>query len=544
MPRPVKIAAVSTFFPEKTRSNHDFDFVAAGVDAQWPEKNGLKLRHVAADHQNIIDLAFAAADRALNQQSIPRAEVGLLILVSSTFRQEQLVPTGVVELQQKLGLTQCMSLFLTETCCGSLMAMEVAASAILSHWTDHALIVAAETFSKTFNPDTPMTYQIGMSMGDGAGAILLSAQSQGDGALIASHFESSADFRSGLAVKPHIHHGKGSQQATLRFGFGNVPPSYQGQFLHPEQVIAEIKRFTISTVPVAIEKIIHKAELTTEDIDFFVLHQPNRRFLDAWRTAAEIPPEKTLDTLHRYGNLSSVSVIANLEEAALTGRLQQGDKVLLAAVGEGANWGAMLWSWHLAAPLQPRPPATVESALVTIENYSMLELWEKFIIPNTKDEVPTDQIFCDFVPSMAVFERVPLQDAYDFIANTYNMNRWTLSMRRLEEIEPGLFQGDEDATPTGKIFIRAEHDPQNHLITWRCGHESPQDLWIVYKGFLVDAMPSLGRPGTAFFWTNFVHQRVKEDPQLRFGFKCMYAAHALEMANLKAILEHESPLIT
>ena len=179
----------------------------------------------------------------------------------------------------------------------------------------------------------------------------------------------------------------------------------------------------------------------------------------------------------------------------------------------------------------------VQNELITVENYSMEEMWGRFVAPGSKEYYTYDELFADFVPSWAVFEGVPIDDAFAFLAQTETMGLWTMSMRNLKLVRDDIYTGDEAATPTGKVFVRTIADEKAMTIEWQAGHADPDDLWIFYNGILTDAGPTLGRPGTAFLWTNFVPERIKADPMVAIGFKMMYSAHRIEINNLKIILE-------
>lgn len=542
MQTPVNIIGIGTYFPPNVKKNSDFDCTPAGIGDDWLKKAGLKERRYAASEEDIIDQAYKASLRAIRLAGIKPEEINLLLLVSSTFKNNQLAPTGVVTLQQKLGITNCLSFHIVETCCGALTALEMASHAILAGQAKNALVVVSETFSKAFNPTSELTYKVGMSMGDGAGAVVLSGKEGLENGKLGSYLISNADFQSGLCMKAGEILINQQRKKGIFIDFGSLPPSYKGKFLSPKDAFKEIKIFTSSAVPDAIQNVLEKHSYPAADIDFYILHQPNRGFIDAWKENAKIPSGKTLDTLEKYGNLGPVSVLANLDMAYQLRKIKEGDSILMAAVGEGATWGAMIWKWRIghdpkhAYLIQEEEPAFQEK-LVTVENYSMRELWEKFIIPEAKDSYSHEELFSDFVPSMAIFEGVPLEAAFEFLSKTENLGLWTMSMRNVRHMRDDIYQGDEAATPTGKVFIRTLPDEAAKTIEWYAGHDNPEDLWIYYKGMLVDAEKAVGRKGTAFFWTNFVHERVKKDPMLAMGFKMMYSAHKIEINNLKIVLE-------
>lgn len=86
-------------------------------------------------------------------------------------------------------------------------------------------------------------------------------------------------------------------------------------------------------------------QLTVSDVDLFIFHQANIRIIEAVADALKIPIEKTFNNVDRYGNTAAASVPICLHEARVTGRIKEGDLILLAAFGTGFSWGASLLRW-------------------------------------------------------------------------------------------------------------------------------------------------------------------------------------------------------
>lgn len=175
--------------------------------------------------------------------------------------------------------------------------------------------------------------------------------------------------------------------------------------------------------------------------------------------------------------------------------------------------------------------------LINTENFSMDEIWEKFLIPRSKDSYTHEELFSQYIPVITIFEGVPIDKAFEFIADIHNLSAWTMSLRDPQPFRDDIYFAKEAASPTGKVYIRCIVDEKAHTIDWQCNHSDPEDLWMVYKCMLVDTEQTMGRPGSAFIWVVFVHEKVKEDPSLAMGYKLMYAAHSIEANNLKKILE-------
>lgn len=175
--------------------------------------------------------------------------------------------------------------------------------------------------------------------------------------------------------------------------------------------------------------------------------------------------------------------------------------------------------------------------LINIENYTMDEIWEKFIIPRNKDAYTHEELFSQYVPTVTIFEGVPLKESFEFISDIHNLSAWTMSLRDLQPFKDDIYVAKETASPTGKVYIRCISDENAHTIEFQCNHSDPDELWMVYKCTVMDANEVIGRPGSALIWIVFVHEKVKNDPSLAMGYKYMYTAHGIEAGNLKKILE-------
>lgn len=182
-------------------------------------------------------------------------------------------------------------------------------------------------------------------------------------------------------------------------------------------------------------------------------------------------------------------------------------------------------------------PKHLLDKLVSIDRFTVPEMFERFIVPGTRPSYDAAELFADLIPCWAVFEGVSCDDAFAYLSVTENLQDWTLSVRNLRLVRGEVYRGEEVASPTGQVFVRTLADKAARTIGWDCGHTDPDDLWLWYRGLLIDANGALGRPGTAMLWTNFVHERVRSNPVYRAGFQHLYSAHSLEIRNLKAVLE-------
>jgi 3-oxoacyl-[acyl-carrier-protein] synthase III len=79
-----------------------------------------------------------------------------------------------------------------------------------------------------------------------------------------------------------------------------------------------------------------------------VLHQANQRILDAVAKRLNIPNEKVLSNLARYGNTSAASIPIVLDEAIRAGKIQTNDTIVTSGFGAGMTWGAAVFQWGRA----------------------------------------------------------------------------------------------------------------------------------------------------------------------------------------------------
>jgi 3-oxoacyl-[acyl-carrier-protein] synthase-3 len=107
----------------------------------------------------------------------------------------------------------------------------------------------------------------------------------------------------------------------------------------------EVFKHAVGMITDVIEAAYDATGLTSEDIDWFVPHQANRRIIDASAKKLGIADKKVVITVDKHGNTSAASIPLALNEAASDGRIKQGDLVLLEAMGGGFTWGSVLLRW-------------------------------------------------------------------------------------------------------------------------------------------------------------------------------------------------------
>jgi 3-oxoacyl-[acyl-carrier-protein] synthase-3 len=226
-------------------------------------------------------------------------------------------PSTASLVQERLGATRAGAYDLSCACAGFVYALSQVAAQAHAGLLRAALVVGAETLSRFVDWDDRDTAVL---FGDGAGAVVVEADALPRASLLA--FELGSD-------------GSGALDLHL--------PARCGRSLQMNG--AAVFRFAGRTIVESTRRVLDHSGLQTQDVDWFVTHQANQRILDYAVTKLGIPPQRVLHNLDRYGNTSAASIPLVLAEAAQTGKLRAGDRVLMVGYGAGLAWGSCLMEW-------------------------------------------------------------------------------------------------------------------------------------------------------------------------------------------------------
>ena len=320
MKRSVLIGCGS-YLPEKAMKNHEFEEFLDTSDEWIIQRTGIRQRHIAAKNETTADLAENAARRAMDSAGIGVEQVDLIVLATST--PNNTFPATAVEVQHRLGMKHGAAFDTQAVCSGFVFAITTADQYIRSGQANRVLVIGAETFSRILDWEDRTTCVL---FGDGAGAVVLEAQ-KGDGTsadrgLLTSHLRSDGTHKEKLYVD-------GGPSSTQTVGCLRM----EGK---------EVFRHAVGMITDVIEAAYEATGLGSEDLDWFVPHQANKRIIDASAKKLGIAPEKVVITVDKHGNTSAASIPLALDAAYRDGRIKPGNLVLLEAMGGGFTWGSVL----------------------------------------------------------------------------------------------------------------------------------------------------------------------------------------------------------
>ena len=103
----------------------------------------------------------------------------------------------------------------------------------------------------------------------------------------------------------------------------------------------EVFRFAVRKVPECIEELISKMKIEKSEIDLFLLHQANKRILESIGKRLKVSMDLIPENVSEYGNTSSASIPILLDEMVRDGKIQKGNKIIMAGFGAGLTWSAV-----------------------------------------------------------------------------------------------------------------------------------------------------------------------------------------------------------
>jgi 3-oxoacyl-[acyl-carrier-protein] synthase-3 len=318
------IRGVGAYLPKRVMTNDDLALLVDTTDEWIKERTGIEQRHIADDGELTSDLGIAASRQALVRSGIDPTDIDLIICATAT--PDRTFPATAVRIQAGLGITKGAAFDVQAVCSGFIYGLNIADNFIKTGQSKRVLVVGAETFSRILDWKDRGTCVL---FGDGAGAVVLEAQSQvgsrEDRGILATRIRSDGRFEDLL----YVDGGPGSTKTT-----GQLRMNGREVFRHAVQKISSVIEETLVTTGYA-----------PAEIDLYVPHQANKRILDGIGKKLGIPPNKVVVTLAKHGNTSAASVPLALNQAFEDHRLREGGLVLMEAMGGGFTWGAVLARW-------------------------------------------------------------------------------------------------------------------------------------------------------------------------------------------------------
>jgi 3-oxoacyl-[acyl-carrier-protein] synthase-3 len=322
----VAVAGLGHYAPERIVPNAEIERRLGLVDGWIKQRTGIEARRYAANDEALSDMAIRAGEMALANGEIPRNEIGLLLLATST--PDHLLPPTAPLVAHRLGLTGAGGIDMAGACAGFVYALTLADNFVRGSGKP-VLVIAANILSRRINPKERASCVL---FSDAAGAILLAPTSRNAG-VAGAHLMAKGDSY-GLISIP----AGGSRKPFSK----ETEPDELLMAMEDGQAVYAA---AVGMMRDAAQSALKQAGLAPENVMHFIPHQANARMMTTVAHQLSIAPERTLSTVAQFGNSSAATIPFTLSMLAKERRYQEGDIIMMTAAGAGMIGGAAVFRW-------------------------------------------------------------------------------------------------------------------------------------------------------------------------------------------------------
>jgi len=306
----IGIIGIGAYVPEKVLTNTDIELMNNGTNGNWTKENlGIENRNISPDNIFSSDLAYMASVNALNDANINAKEIDMIIL--STSSPDRISPSTACILAEKLKVN-CPALDINAVCCGFIYGLQLASGLVKSGIYKKILLVASETYSKI----TDWNDRNCVFFGDGAGAVIISNV---EGSWISTDIFSDGKGKENFSC----HHGEKFQM--------------NGRAVYD---------FGTKILPITIKNSLEKNSVAINDVSWIIPHQPSKNILIKTADMLNIPIEKFVLNMKDNANTASASIPMALNKIYKDGKLNNGDILVMPAIGSGWAWGVSILKYY------------------------------------------------------------------------------------------------------------------------------------------------------------------------------------------------------
>jgi 3-oxoacyl-[acyl-carrier-protein] synthase-3 len=321
------IIGTGSYVPEKVLSNADLERLVETNDEWIITRTGIRERRIAAPEQSTSDLAAEAAKAAMLNAGVGPEELDMIIVATVT--PDMFFPSTACFVQTKIGAKNAVCFDVSAACSGFLFALETARQFIASGARRTILVIGAEKLSTIVDWSDRNTCVL---FGDGAGAAILRHKPDARGMI-------------------HTHMGSDGSQSEILYipgGACRTPVTAENAALRLNTIKMngkETYKQAVTAMMDAGNRVLEAGGIRAEELACIIPHQANARIIEAIADRMRIPLDRFLINLDRFGNTSAAAVAIALDEANRTGRMKEGDYILLVVFGGGLTWAGSLIQW-------------------------------------------------------------------------------------------------------------------------------------------------------------------------------------------------------
>ena len=324
------IRSLATYVPPRLLTNSDLEKLVDTTDEWILQRTGIRERHIVDPGVATSDLAKEAALKAIQKAGLTPDDIGVIVV--GTVTPDMLFPSTACLVQHKIGARHAWGFDLQCRVFRIHVPLTAASQLVAAGCHEHALVIGADVMSSIIDYKDRSTCVL---FGDGAGAIVVSAASNGEPSIL--------DFE-------HEIDGSGGSALCMPAGGSLHPPSHdtvEQRMHYVKQDGATVFKFAVRKTEEIARRIMLRNNISADELDLFVSHQANRRIIQAASEKLGIDQAKVIINIERFGNTTAATIPLALNDAVEDGRLKKGDLVLLCSVGAGFTVGSVLLRWAI-----------------------------------------------------------------------------------------------------------------------------------------------------------------------------------------------------
>lgn len=320
------ITAVGGYVPDYKLTNNELATMVDTSDEWITTRTGIKERRILkGEGLGTSDMATEAVKQIFAKTKTKPEEIDLIICATTT--PDLQFPATANIISDKTGMKNAFGYDVNAACCSFLYALTTGAQFIETGKYKKVIVVGGDKMSSIMNYQDRTTCII---FGDGAGAVLLEPNTEGNGII-------DSVLKSDGAGRAHLHQKAG----------GSVKPASIETVMNKEHYVYQegqtVFKFAVTNMADVSAEIMERNNLSANDIQWLVPHQANLRIISATRERMGLPEEKVMINIQKYGNTTNGTLPLCLWE--WENKLHKGDNIVLAAFGGGFTWGATFIKW-------------------------------------------------------------------------------------------------------------------------------------------------------------------------------------------------------
>jgi 3-oxoacyl-[acyl-carrier-protein] synthase III len=328
--RRAKITALGTYVPPDVITNKDLEKMVETTDEWILTRTGIRERHKLAPGLGVSDMCVEAAKKVLEQRGIDASEIEAIIV--GTVTPDMMFPSTACLVQDKIGAKGAWGFDVSAGCSGFVFALQAGVKLVESGAHSKVLVIGADANTRMTDYTDRATCVL---FGDGAGAVLIEPCEEGEIGFI--------DF---------VHEIDGSGGVSLNLkGGGSLNPTTHETIDKKMHYIYQdgpaVFKFAVRKMAETTVKVLERNGVTGADLACFIPHQANKRIIMATAERLDMPEDRVIINIEKYGNTSSGTIPLAMQTAIDEGKLKKGDLVLLGAMGAGFTVGAALLRWEI-----------------------------------------------------------------------------------------------------------------------------------------------------------------------------------------------------